>query len=73
MTVPPAAMELKNLQDCYFFYYSTCKKGNSCQFRHEPTAMGHEETCKLWLESKCFNSKCVMRHMKIQVQNVFLN
>jgi Zinc-finger containing family len=37
-------------------------------FRHEPAALGHEETCKLWLENKCFNPKCTMRHMKIQVR-----
>lgn len=56
----------KNLQDCYFFYYSTCKKGSSCSYRHEPSCLGHEEVCKLWLESKCFNRQCTMRHMKIQ-------
>ncbi|KAG5669092.1 hypothetical protein PVAND_016989 [Polypedilum vanderplanki] len=61
------AVELpKNLQDCYFYYYSTCKKGATCSYRHEPAALGHEETCKLWLESKCFNRQCTMRHMKIQ-------
>lgn len=33
----------RSLQDCYFFYYSSCKKGNTCAFRHEPAALGHEE------------------------------
>jgi Zinc-finger containing family len=33
----------RSLQDCYFYYYSTCRKGNTCIFRHEPAALGHEE------------------------------
>lgn len=56
----------RNLHDCYFFYYSTCKKGSTCEYRHEPAALGHEETCKLWAEGKCFNRTCTMRHMKIE-------
>lgn len=56
----------RNLHDCYFFYYSTCKKGSNCEYRHEPAALGHEETCKLWQEGKCYNRTCTMRHMKIE-------
>lgn len=56
----------RNLHDCYFFYYSTCKKGANCEYRHEPAALGHEETCKLWQEGKCYNRTCTMRHMKIE-------
>ncbi|XP_055636798.1 zinc finger CCCH domain-containing protein 11A-like [Toxorhynchites rutilus septentrionalis] len=56
----------RNLHDCYFFYYSTCKKGSNCEYRHEPAALGHEETCKLWAEGKCYNRTCTMRHMKIE-------
>lgn len=60
-------MELpKNLHDCYFFYYSTCNKGLNCEYRHEPAALGHEETCKLWIEKSCFNRQCPLRHMKIE-------
>jgi len=60
-------MELpKNLHDCYFFYYSTCNKGLNCEYRHEPAALGHEETCKLWIEKNCFNRQCPLRHMKIE-------
>ncbi|XP_053692856.1 zinc finger CCCH domain-containing protein 11A-like [Sabethes cyaneus] len=56
----------RNLHDCYFFYYSTCKKGSNCEYRHEAAALGHEETCKLWAEGKCYNRTCTMRHMKIE-------
>lgn len=60
----------RNLHDCYFFYYSTCQKGKNCDYRHEPAAMGHEESCKMWLEGKCYNRQCTMRHMKIEVSAV---
>ncbi|XP_063331033.1 zinc finger CCCH domain-containing protein 11A isoform X2 [Pelmatolapia mariae] len=51
--------------DCYFFYYSTCSKGDSCPFRHCEAAMGNETTCSLWQEGRCFRAVCKFRHMKI--------
>ena len=35
-------------QDCYFYYYSTCAKGHSCPFRHEPAALTNETVCTYW-------------------------
>lgn len=60
--------QARSLHDCYFYYYSTCRKGNTCTFRHFEGALGHEEACKLFLEGKCYNPMCTMRHMKIQVR-----
>uniref|UniRef100_A0A914V1A7 RUN and TBC1 domain-containing protein 3 n=1 Tax=Plectus sambesii TaxID=2011161 RepID=A0A914V1A7_9BILA len=52
--------------DCYFFYYSTCKKGNDCPFRHCTEALGTETVCTLWSKTgKCFKERCPFRHMKI--------
>ncbi|KAM9362121.1 zinc finger CCCH domain-containing protein 11A isoform 2-T2 [Symphorus nematophorus] len=51
--------------DCYFFYYSTCTKGDSCPFRHCEAAMGNETVCNLWQEGRCFRTVCKFRHMKI--------
>ncbi|XP_005814159.1 zinc finger CCCH domain-containing protein 11A-like [Xiphophorus maculatus] len=51
--------------DCYFFYYSTCSKGDSCPFRHCEAAMGNETVCNLWQEGRCFRTVCKFRHMKI--------
>ncbi|KAG7495218.1 zinc finger CCCH domain-containing 11A isoform X1 [Solea senegalensis] len=51
--------------DCYFFYYSTCSKGDSCPFRHCEAAMGNETVCNLWQEGRCFRSICKFRHMEI--------
>ncbi|XP_031424049.1 zinc finger CCCH domain-containing protein 11A [Clupea harengus] len=52
--------------DCYFFYYSTCSKGDSCPFRHCDAAMGSEMVCSLWQENRCFRKVCKFRHMEIQ-------
>ncbi|XP_032369066.1 zinc finger CCCH domain-containing protein 11A isoform X1 [Etheostoma spectabile] len=51
--------------DCYFFYYSTCTKGDSCPFRHCEAAMGSEIVCNLWQEGRCFRALCKFRHMEI--------
>ncbi|XP_040015266.1 zinc finger CCCH domain-containing protein 11A isoform X2 [Xiphias gladius] len=51
--------------DCYFFYYSTCTKGDSCPFRHCEAAMGNETVCNLWQEGRCFRTICKFRHMEI--------
>ncbi|XP_048585539.1 muscle M-line assembly protein unc-89 isoform X2 [Nematostella vectensis] len=55
-----------NRDDCYFFYYSQCPKGDDCPFRHEPAAVGCEITCKLWEQGKCFKKGCNFRHMVIE-------
>ncbi|XP_066536067.1 zinc finger CCCH domain-containing protein 11A-like isoform X2 [Hoplias malabaricus] len=52
--------------DCFFYYYSTCTKGNRCPFRHCEAAMASETTCTLWQEGRCFYSACKFRHMEIK-------
>ena len=47
--------------DCYFYYYSTCTKGDSCQFRHEPLAMNQETECRFWKLGKCATAHCMFR------------
>ncbi|XP_037534492.1 zinc finger CCCH domain-containing protein 11A [Nematolebias whitei] len=51
--------------DCYFYYYSTCTKGDNCPFRHCEAAMGNEIVCNLWQEGCCFRPLCKFRHMEI--------
>ncbi|XP_012063926.1 PREDICTED: zinc finger CCCH domain-containing protein 11A-like [Atta cephalotes] len=55
----------KNL-DCYFFYYSTCKKGDFCPYRHEPSALGCETMCTYWQQGNCLNEHCNFRHMELK-------
>ncbi|XP_051531951.1 zinc finger CCCH domain-containing protein 11A-like [Myxocyprinus asiaticus] len=52
--------------DCYFYYYSTCSKGDSCPFRHCEAAIGSETVCTLWQEQMCFRKICKFRHMEIK-------
>ena len=35
-------------QDCYFYYYSSCSRGQDCPFRHEPLALSNETVCTYW-------------------------
>ncbi|XP_073416867.1 zinc finger CCCH domain-containing protein 11A [Dendrobates tinctorius] len=51
--------------DCYFFFYSTCTKGDGCAFRHSEAALGNETVCTLWKEGRCFRQICKYRHMEI--------
>ncbi|XP_053310354.1 zinc finger CCCH domain-containing protein 11A [Spea bombifrons] len=51
--------------DCYFFFYSTCTKGDSCPFRHCEAAIGSETVCTLWQEGRCYRQVCKFRHMAI--------
>ncbi|XP_023966086.2 zinc finger CCCH domain-containing protein 11A isoform X2 [Chrysemys picta bellii] len=55
----------KQGDDCYFYFYSTCTKGDSCPFRHCEAALGNETVCTLWQEGRCFRSICRFRHMEI--------
>ncbi|KAK3924176.1 Zinc finger CCCH domain-containing protein 11A [Frankliniella fusca] len=55
----------KNI-DCYFYYYSECVRGNSCKFRHEPSALGCEDMCMKWKEGNCTEPHCSQRHMELK-------
>ncbi|XP_075191914.1 zinc finger CCCH domain-containing protein 11A-like [Anomaloglossus baeobatrachus] len=55
----------KQGDDCYYFYYSTCTKGDGCAFRHCEAALGNETVCALWKEGRCFRQICKFRHMEI--------
>ncbi|XP_041969171.1 zinc finger CCCH domain-containing protein 11B-like [Aricia agestis] len=52
--------------DCYFYYYSTCIKGDNCVFRHEPLALGCETMCAAWQQGKCMDRRCKLRHMELR-------
>ncbi|NXC41194.1 ZC11A protein, partial [Penelope pileata] len=55
----------KQGDDCYFYFYSTCNKGDNCPFRHCEAALGNETICTLWKEGRCFRNVCRFRHMEI--------
>uniref|UniRef100_A0A8B9T2T9 C3H1-type domain-containing protein n=1 Tax=Anas platyrhynchos TaxID=8839 RepID=A0A8B9T2T9_ANAPL len=55
----------KQGDDCYFYFYSTCTKGDKCAYRHCKAALGNETVCKLWQEGRCFRNVCRFKHMEI--------
>ncbi|XP_022187377.2 zinc finger CCCH domain-containing protein 11A [Nilaparvata lugens] len=59
-------MANKKLDDCYFYYYSTCFKGRECPFRHEELALGCETVCTNWKTGNCNNLRCQYRHMLLK-------
>ncbi|XP_045453406.1 zinc finger CCCH domain-containing protein 11A-like [Melitaea cinxia] len=56
----------RKFNDCYFYYYSTCTKGDNCVFRHEPSALGCETMCSAWQQGKCLDKNCKLRHMELR-------
>ncbi|XP_038218760.1 uncharacterized protein LOC119837312 [Zerene cesonia] len=56
----------RKFNDCYFYYYSTCTKGDNCVFRHEPSALGCETMCTAWQQGKCLDKHCKLRHMELR-------
>ncbi|XP_051827286.1 zinc finger CCCH domain-containing protein 11B-like, partial [Antechinus flavipes] len=57
---------MSNQEDCYFFVYSTCTRGDKCPFRHCEAALGNEAVCTLWQEGRCFRKVCRFRHMELE-------
>ncbi|GFT89007.1 zinc finger CCCH domain-containing protein 11A [Nephila pilipes] len=56
-----------SMDDCYFYYYSSCAKGDECPFRHCEQALGTETVCSLWKEGRCFRNNCKFRHMESRI------
>ncbi|CAG2119756.1 unnamed protein product, partial [Medioppia subpectinata] len=54
--------------DCYFYYYSTCTKGDECPYRHCEQALGSEITCTHWQNGNCRRpAVCKFRHMESRI------
>lgn len=65
-TTTPVTSGKKVDQDCYYYYYSTCTKGDACPFRHCEAALGSEVVCSFWKAGYCERSAtCKFRHMDL--------
>uniref|UniRef100_A0A8C7G5P4 C3H1-type domain-containing protein n=1 Tax=Oncorhynchus kisutch TaxID=8019 RepID=A0A8C7G5P4_ONCKI len=53
---------------CYFFFNTTCAKGDSCPFRHCEAAKGSNFVCSLWQERRCSQQVSMFCHMQIKVR-----
>lgn len=58
----------KRNTDCVYFLASplTCKKGNSCEFRHSEAARMNPRDCWYWIHSTCRNPNCSFRHPPLE-------
>ncbi|XP_067015286.2 uncharacterized protein [Anabrus simplex] len=56
----------KKRNDCKYYYYTKCSKGDRCDFRHEPAALGSKRVCCLWKQGKCLDEHCQFRHMNLE-------
>ncbi len=54
-------MSLTATDDCYYYYYSVCTRGNACAFRHEPAARGQDTVCNFWQMGNCTKPHCPFR------------
>lgn len=51
-----------SLEDCYYFLYSSCKRGNKCAYRHCEAAKQNPVLCKQWNETGNCVADCPFRH-----------
>lgn len=52
----------KDSSDCYYFFNSSCSKGDDCSFRHCEAALGSETVCVFWKSGSCVRPDCRFRH-----------
>ncbi|ELA40892.1 uncharacterized protein VICG_02072 [Vittaforma corneae ATCC 50505] len=60
--------EDRDVEDCYYFLYSTCKRGSNCGYRHNPMAKTNTTLCPQWASTKKCTLDCPMRHSLYHLQ-----
>lgn len=56
-------------EDCHYFITAGCTRGNQCCFRHQPAARLTENPCPEWIQGKCLNPNCSLRHIPVDRSN----
>jgi hypothetical protein len=57
------------MEDCYYYFYSSCSKGAQCPFRHCEGARLNEVTCENWEKTHtCTDPSCIKRHSIYHLQ-----
>lgn len=61
-------------EDCYYYLYSTCKRGEHCKYRHNALSKQSTILCQEWYDSKINNGtnncreECPLRHSTYHMQ-----
>ena len=50
------------VDDCYYFLYSVCKRGPTCIYRHNPFSKQNPVLCETWDKTKTCRVDCPFRH-----------
>lgn len=58
----------RRLEDCYYYLYSSCRRGHDCTFRHSPDARASTKICPEWEKTRRCTVDCPLRHNTHQVQ-----
>ncbi|OWF40385.1 zinc finger CCCH domain-containing protein 11A-like [Mizuhopecten yessoensis] len=52
----------KSNDDCFYFFSSSCAKGDQCVYRHCEAARQSTVTCVYWKQNRCKTDDCRYRH-----------
>lgn len=52
----------RGMEDCYYFLYSECARGDECAFRHSPQAKASATICANWPNGIPCTDTCPYRH-----------
>lgn len=58
----------KAYEDCYYFLYSNCKRGDTCIYRHCLEAKASTKLCPEWDNTKKCELNCPLRHSYYHLQ-----
>lgn len=58
------ANKLNQIEDCYYFLYSTCKRGSNCGFRHNYLSKQCKIICEKWSRTGDCREECPFRHSR---------
>ena len=59
---PRKQNKLDKIEDCYYYLYSTCKRGDNCGFRHNLLSKQCNILCEEWSKLKTCREECPLRH-----------
>lgn len=60
-------MSRDTTSDCYYYFNSSCAKGDDCSFRHCEAALGTETVCLFWKSGSCVRQDCKYRHTDVPI------
>lgn len=55
-------------EDCYYFLYSSCRRGAACIYRHSQEAKSSTKLCPEWEKTKTCTLTCPLRHSFYHLQ-----